>query len=51
MLLRDALANLYSKFDSDQLQARHAAAALIVADEEKTARTTGWRSGPGVQPE
>ncbi|MFZ0841741.1 MAG: peroxiredoxin family protein [Xanthobacteraceae bacterium] len=45
MSLRDALADLYSKFDSDQLQARHAAAARIIADEEKRrARQVGDRA-------
>jgi peroxiredoxin len=45
MSLRDALADLYSKFESDQLQARHAAAARIIADEEKRrARQVGDRA-------
>jgi peroxiredoxin len=47
MSLRDALAELYSQFDSDQLHARYAAAARIIADEEKRrARQVGDRVPP-----
>ena len=35
MSLRDALAELYSRFDADQYRERYAAVADLIADEEK----------------
>lgn len=45
MSLRDALANLYSRFDADQHRERYAAAADLIADEEKRrVRQVGHRA-------
>jgi hypothetical protein len=45
--LRDALAALYSDFDANQLAERHAAAARLVADEQRDrVRRIGDRISP-----